>query len=146
MQMPTGLTDGIFISQMSQIVSLLKTYYAHKSTLPSTPQGEDELLAYLYKNMFGGEARTQDFSQSGTFRVLGNLRMAVDTTIQNIPAEIWRKNPPDNWQAPSNSITIYVDGDSRYMIWTAAISGTPLVDSNNKAIIFDGDLKSKDAM
>jgi hypothetical protein len=138
-QMPQGFTEGTLVFQMQHIPGLLREYYQSNFSLPSQPQGFDELLKKICASLFGSVPKQQPTSV-GAYRALGTFRIACDENVTCRPVEQLRQHPPENWNAPANTISIVTDGKSRYVIWAAALSGNPIVDSDQRAIIFSGDL------
>lgn len=139
-QMPMGINEAPLFTQMQQIAGALRSYYGQSGTFPQQPQDEDKMLNYIYGTVFGGSAKEQDFHQNGRYRVLGSMWTDCDQTIRDIPVDMWRKRPPENWSAPANTIVILTDGESRYMIWAASLNGTPIMNSDQQTIIFSAKL------
>jgi hypothetical protein len=56
--------------------------------------------------------------------------------VANIDPEMWQKNPPERFNGmPGNSVIILSDGIKTFAIWGAALSGNPILDANNRALI-----------
>jgi len=138
-QMPQGFIEGTLVMQMQRLPDTLKEYYRSNASLPSQPQDIDTLLKKICANLFGSVPQQQPTSV-GAYRVLGTLRMACDETVTNLSPDQLRQHPPENWNAPGNTISIITDGRSHYVIWAAALSGNPIVDSDKRAIVFTGDV------
>jgi len=139
-QFGQGIFDQSVINSALRCVDALRSYYTVHKTLPQQISDQDQALNQIYQQAFGSPPDPSvQITTNGAYRVLGNLRLCTDQTIRNAPMAQWRKNPPDNWTAPANSIVILVDGGSQYLIWCAAINGVPMRDQNQNAILLSGD-------
>jgi hypothetical protein len=139
--MPQGLVEGQIVNTGLRTADALRSYYARYKVFPQSTSDLDEALRQIYTQVFGmSPDPNMQITSEGPFRVLGNLRIRMDDTIRNAPIAQWKENPPDNWNAPANSIVILVDGGSQYIVWCAAINGVPIRDQNKYCILFYADL------
>lgn len=133
-QEPQGLGEGAVVAKMRTASAAVKRFYAAHGVMPSSAPELDSVLRDIYPpEMFG---TAMPIVSDGSYRVLSDVRIAVDPTIVNCNPDLWRADPPDRFNGvPAYNVVILTDGQKTYTIWAASISGNPILDSNNRAII-----------
>ena len=133
-QTPQGFGQGQVLANMKEASASMKAFYKEHGNMPSSQTDFDSVLKGLYSEEFSGspaQVRTE-----GAYRVLGDYRITLDRTVANNDPEIWRRTPPERFNGmPANAVVILSDGEKTYAIWGAALSGNPILDSNNRAMI-----------
>jgi hypothetical protein len=133
-QTPQGFGQGQVLDNMKAASTSMKAFYKEHGNMPSSQADFDIVLQSLYSEELSG-SRSQP-TTNGAYRVLGEYRITLDPTVANIDPEMWRKKPPERFNGmPGNSVIILTDGIKTFAIWGAALSGNPILDSNNRALI-----------
>lgn len=133
-QTPQGFGQGQVLDNMKAASTSMKAFYKEHGNMPSSQADFDIVLQDLYSEELSG-SRSQP-ATNGAYRVLGEYRITLDPTVANIDPEMWRKKPPERFNGmPGNSVIILTDGIKTFAIWGAALSGNPILDSNNRALI-----------
>jgi len=133
-QTPQGFGQGQVLENMKAASTAMKAFYKEHGNMPASQADFDIILQGLYSDEFSG-SRTQAVT-NGAYRVLGDYRITLDPSVANIDPEMWQKNPPERFNGmPGNSVIILSDGIKTFAIWGAALSGNPILDANNRALI-----------
>lgn len=133
-QTPQGFGQGQVLENMKAASTAMKAFYKEHGNMPASQADFDIILQDLYSDELSG-SRTQAVT-NGAYRVLGDYRITLDPSVANIDPEMWRKNPPERFNGmPGNSVIILSDGIKTFAIWGAALSGNPILDANNRALI-----------
>ena len=131
-QTPQGLTDGDLVMRMKDAARQMSSFFKENEHVPSSVQEIDALLHQLEED----EKPNKQPEQFGTYRRLGFTCVALDKSIKDIPIESWRQAPPNKLNfMPACTVVILTDGENTCLIWGASISGNPILDSENKAIL-----------
>lgn len=132
-----GSSPVVLIGRASKA---LNQYFQDHNKLPQASSDIDETLKFVYKKL-GGSDSAPGITGENDFRVLSNVMMGIDTSLQNTSVDEVRKSPPANFNAVPGRLVILITGQNQYMIWFSAADRKPAVDALGQAIVMHGECK-----
>lgn len=133
-QSPQSMSFDMVFSKMRLASKAMQAYYREHGNMPSATNELDAALLLVYPpEEYGNQ---NPIVSDGIYRVLADVRIALDPTIANSDPDLWRSSPPERFNfMPAFSTIVLSDGQKTYCIWGSSVSGNPILDSNNRAII-----------